>query len=166
MRQFLEIKKQNPNTLLLYRMGDFYETFFEDAHTLSKELEITLTSRDAGQIGRIPLAGIPAKALDGYLKKLIDKGIKVAVCEQLEDPKTVKSGEIVKRGIVRTVTPGTIIENNFLEQSANNYICSIFEEKGTFGFAYSDVSTGEFKVTQAPLNMIRSEEHTCELQSL
>ena len=113
MRQFLEIKKQNPNTLLLYRMGDFYETFFEDAHTLSKELEITLTSRDAGQIGRIPLAGIPAKALDGYLKKLIDKGIKVAVCEQLEDPKTVKSGEIVKRGIVRTVTPGTIIENNF-----------------------------------------------------
>lgn len=157
MRQFLEIKKQNPNTLLLYRMGDFYETFFEDAHTLSKELEITLTSRDAGQIGRIPLAGIPAKALDGYLKKLIDKGIKVAVCEQLEDPKTVKSGEIVKRGIVRTVTPGTIIENNFLEQSANNYICSIFEEKGTFGFAYSDVSTGEFKVTQAPLNMILSE---------
>jgi len=157
IRQFLEIKHSNPDSLLLYRMGDFYETFFEDAHTLSKELEITLTSREAGDIGRIPLAGIPAKAIDSYMKKLIEKGIKVSVCEQLEDPKTVKSGEVVKRGIVRIITPGTIIENDYLEKSSNNYICSIFEEKEMFGFAYSDISTGEFKVTQAPLNMILAE---------
>jgi len=156
MKQYLEIKHKSPDTLLLYRMGDFYETFFEDAHTLSKELELTLTGRDSGaKLGRIPLAGIPAKAVDNYLRKLIDKGIKVAICEQLEDPKQAKG--IVKRGLVRVVTPGTIIENDFLEQNSNNYICSIFEEKGIYGFAYSDVSTGEFKVTQAPLKLLLSE---------
>lgn len=156
MKQYLEIKQQNPDTLLLYRMGDFYETFFEDAHILSKELELTLTGRDSGaKLGRIPLAGIPFKAVDNYLRKLIEKGIKVAICEQLEDPKQAKG--IVKRGLVRVVTPGTIIENDFLEQNSNNYICAMFEEKGIFGFAYSDVSTGEFKVTQAPVNLIISE---------
>lgn len=156
MKQYLEIKQQNPGTLLLYRMGDFYETFFEDAHTLSRELEVTLTGRDSGaKLGRVPLAGIPVKAVDNYLRKLVEKGIKVAICEQLEDPKQAKG--IVKRGLVRVVTPGTIIENDFLEQNSNNYICSIFEEKGVYGFAYSDVSTGEFKVTQAPLNLILSE---------
>ena len=156
MKQYLEIKQQNPDTLLLYRMGDFYETFFEDAHILSRELELTLTGRDSGaKLGRIPLAGIPVKAVDNYLRKLVEKGIKVAICEQLEDPKQAKG--IVKRGLVRVVTPGTIIENDFLEQNSNNYICSMFEEKGMYGFAYSDVSTGEFKVTQAPLNLILSE---------
>ena len=156
MRQYLEIKHQNPNTLLLYRMGDFYETFFEDAEILSRELEITLTARDAGAaLGKVPLAGIPVKAIDNYLGKLIGKGIKVAICEQLEDPKQAKG--IVKRGLVRVVTPGTIIENDFLEKSSNNYICAMFEEKGIYGFAYSDISTGEFKVTQAPFNLIISE---------
>ncbi len=156
MKQYLEIKQQNPDTLLLYRMGDFYETFFEDAHILSRELELTLTGRDSGaKLGRVPLAGIPVKAVDNYLRKLVEKGIKVAICEQLEDPKQAKG--IVKRGLVRVVTPGTIIENDFLEQNSNNYICSMFEEKGIYGFAYSDVSTGEFKVTQAPLNLILSE---------
>ncbi len=156
MKQYLEIKQQNPDTLLLYRMGDFYETFFEDAHILSRELELTLTGRDSGaKLGRVPLAGIPVKAVDNYLRKLVEKGIKVAICEQLEDPKQAKG--IVKRGLVRVVTPGTIIENDFLEQNSNNYICSMFEEKGMYGFAYSDVSTGEFKVTQAPLNLILSE---------
>ena len=157
MQQYLKIKKENADSLLLYRMGDFYETFFEDAYTLSKELELTLTGRDAGELGRVALAGIPVKAADGYIKKLIEKGIKVAVCEQLEDPKALKYGEIVKRGVTRTITAGTIIENDFLENSSNNYICSLFEEKEMFGLAYSDVSTGEFKVTQAPLNMILSE---------
>ena len=119
MKQYLEIKQQTPDTLLLYRMGDFYETFFEDAVTLSKELELTLTGRDAGaKIGKVALAGIPAKAVDNYLRKLIDKGIKVAICEQLEDPKQAKG--IVKRGLVRVVTPGTIIENDYLEKSSNN----------------------------------------------
>ena len=156
MKQYLEIKRANPDTLMFYRMGDFYETFFEDAVTLSKELELTLTGRDCGaKIGRIPLAGIPVKALDNYLKKLIDKGIKVGICEQLQDPKLCKG--IVERGLVRVVTAGTLIESDFLEQNSNNYICALFEEKGTYGFAYSDVSTGEFKVTQGTLNLIFSE---------
>ena len=156
MKQYLEIKQQNPDTLLLYRMGDFYETFFEDAHILAKELELTLTGRDSGaKLGRVPLAGIPVKAVDNYLRKLIEKGIKVAICEQLEDPKQAKG--IVKRGLVRVVTPGTIIENDYLEKNSNNYICAMFEEKGTYGFAYSDISTGEFKVTQGELDLIKSE---------
>lgn len=156
MKQYLEIKQEHPETLILYRMGDFYETFFEDAHTLSRELEVTLTGRDGGgKLGRIPLAGIPVKAVDNYLRKLIEKGIKVAICEQLEDPKFAKG--IVKRGLVRVVTPGTIIENDYLEQNSNNYICAMFEEKDVFGFAYSDVSTGEFKVTQGALPLILSE---------
>ena len=160
MQQYLKIKQEHSDAILLYRLGDFYETFFEDAHTMAKELELTLTGRDAGSIlGRVPLAGIPAKAIDNYARRLIDKGYKVAICEQLEDPKLVKlkAGEVVKRGIVRVITPGTIIENNYLEQTTNNYICSVFEEKGVYGFAYSDISTGEFKVTQAPLNMILTE---------
>ena len=155
MQQYLKVKREHPNTILLYRLGDFYETFFEDAHLMSKELELTLTGRDAGSIGRIPLAGIPFKAVDTYMKRLIEKGYKVAVCEQLQDPKEAKG--IVERGVVRVVTPGTILENDYLEQTSNNYICSIFEEKNTFGFAYSDISTGEFKVTQGTLNTIIAE---------
>lgn len=155
MQQYLKVKNEHQDAILLYRLGDFYETFFEDAHTMARELELTLTGRDAGSLGRIPLAGIPFKAADTYMKRLIEKGFKVAVCEQLQDPKEAKG--IVERGVVRVVTPGTIIENDYLEQTTNNYICSIFEEKDTFGFAYSDVSTGEFKVTQAPLNMILAE---------
>ena len=101
MRQYLDIKKENPNMLLLYRLGDFYETFFEDAMLLSKELELTLTSRDAGGLGRIPLAGIPVKAVDSYLEKLVQRNIKVAICDQLEDPKFakgIKPGKRVKQG--------------------------------------------------------------------
>ena len=160
MQQYLKVKRDLGDAILLYRLGDFYETFFEDAEVMSKELELTLTGRDAGsKLGRVRLAGIPAKAVDGYARKLIDKGYKVAICEQLEDPKLVKlkQGEVVKRGVVRVLTPGTLIENNYLEKTTNNYICSLFEEKGIWGFAYSDVSTGEFKVTQASLNMIMSE---------
>ena len=158
MQQYLEIKKKNQDKILLYRMGDFYETFFEDAVKMSKELEITLTSRDCGQvIGRIPLAGIPAKAVDTYLEKLVKKGIKVAICEQLEDPKLTKS--VIKRGITRIITAGTLTESNLLEQNKNNYICSIFkdEKSSLYGFAYTDISTGEFKVTQAPYELIISE---------
>ena len=155
MQQYLKVKREHPDTVLLYRLGDFYETFFEDAHIMSKELELTLTGRDAGKLGRIPLAGIPFKAADNYIKKLIEKGFKVAVCEQLQDPKEAKG--IVDRGVVRIITPGTLIENDYLEKTSNNYICAIFQEKENFGFAYSDVSTGEFKVTQAPLNLIVSE---------
>ena len=146
MQRFLEIKKENPDCLLLYRMGDFYETFFEDAVTMSRELEITLTGRDCGNLGRIPLAGIPVKAIDGYLEKLVNKDIKIAICEQLEDPKFAKG--IVKRGVVRVVTAGTLFESNLLNQNSNNYMCAINKQKDIWGFAYTDISTGEFKATQ------------------
>ena len=146
MQRFLEIKRENPDCLLLYRMGDFYETFFEDALTMSRELEITLTGRECGNLGRIPLAGIPVKAMDGYLEKLVNKDIKIAICEQLEDPKLAKG--IVKRGVVRIVTAGTLFESNLLNQNSNNYMCAINKQKDKWGFAYTDISTGEFKATQ------------------
>lgn len=158
MQQYLQTKKEYQDSILLYRMGDFYETFFEDAVRMSKELEITLTARDCGNIlGKIPLAGIPAKALDGYLEKLVQKNIKVAVCEQLEDPRFAKG--IVKRGVTRVITAGTITESNLLDKNKNNYICALFkdEKSDNYGFAYTDISTGEFKVSQAPYNLILSE---------
>ena len=158
MQQYLELKQEHQDKILLYRMGDFYETFFEDAVRMSKELEITLTARDCGSvIGKIPLAGIPAKAVEVYLEKLVKKGIKVAICEQLEDPKFAKG--IVKRGITRIVTAGTITESNLLDKNKNNYICAMFldEKSDLYGFAYTDISTGEFKVTQASYNLIVSE---------
>ncbi len=158
MRQFLSIKKENPQILLWYRLGDFYETFFEDAEIMSKELELTLTGRDAGpKLGRIPLAGIPAKAADAYLEKLVQKNYKVAICDQLEDPKFAKG--LVERGVTRVITAGTLTESNLLNQNSNNYICAIYkdEKSETYGFSYTDISTGEFKTTQAPLNMIMAE---------
>ena len=155
MQRFLEIKRENPECLLLYRMGDFYETFFEDAETMSRELEITLTGRDCGKLGRIPLAGIPVKALDGYLEKLVNKDIKIAICEQLEDPKFAKG--IVKRGVVRIITAGTLFENNLLNQNKNNYICAINKERDKWGFAYTDISTGEFKATQLDYETLLTE---------
>ena len=158
MQQYLELKQEHQDKILLYRMGDFYETFFEDAVRMSKELEITLTARDCGSvIGKIPLAGIPAKAVEVYLEKLVKKGIKVAICEQLEDPKLAKG--IVKRGITRIVTAGTITESNLLDKNQNNYICAMFldEKSDLYGFAYTDISTGEFRVTQASYNLIISE---------
>lgn len=155
MAKFLETKRENPDCLLLYRMGDFYETFFEDAVTMSRELEITLTGRECGKLGRIPLAGIPVKALDGYLEKLVNKDIKVAICEQLEDPKLAKG--VVKRGVVRIITAGTLYESNLLNQNCNNYICAVFREKDKWGFAYTDTSTGEFKATELDYETLLTE---------
>ena len=158
MQQYMQIKRQNPGAVLLYRLGDFYETFFEDAVLMSKELELTLTGRDAGPVyGRVPLAGIPVKSINGYLEKLVQKNIKVAMCDQLEDPKFAKG--LVKRGVTRVITSGTLTESDFLKQNKNNYIAAMFkdEKSDIYGFAYSDISTGEFKVTQAPLNLLISE---------
>ncbi len=158
MQQYLKIKQENPGVLLWYRLGDFYETFYEDAVTMSKELELTLTGRDSGaKMGRIPLAGIPAKAADAYLEKLVQKNYKVAICDQLEDPKFAKG--LVKRGITRVITPGTLIESNLLNQNSNNYICAIYKDSKTdlYGFAYTDISTGEFRVTQITLDLLLSE---------
>ncbi|MBQ4115542.1 DNA mismatch repair protein MutS [bacterium] len=144
MKQYLTIKRENPEAILLYRLGDFYETFFEDAELLSRELQLTLTGRDAGKVyGRIPLAGIPVKSLDNYIEKLVAKDYKIAICEQLEDPKQAKG--LVKRGVVRIITAGTLVESKYLNQVSNNYICAIFKENDNWGFAYTDISTGEFK---------------------
>ena len=156
MQKYLEIKKEHPDCLLLYRMGDFYETFFEDAVTMSRELELTLTGRDCGaKLGRIPLAGIPIKAIDGYLEKLVAKDIKVAICEQLEDPKQAKG--IVKRGVVRIITAGTLLESNFLNQNSNNYMCAIFKNGEKWGFSYTDISTGEFKAAELTYDTLITE---------
>ena len=160
MKQYLNLKRQNLDAILLYRLGDFYETFFEDAQVMSKELEISLTGRDAGSFyGRIPLAGIPVKAIDGYMEKLITKGYKIAICEQLEDPKNVKYGELVKRDVVRLITAGTITESQYLNKNSNNYICSILKDsiKDLYGFSYMDISTGEFKVTEISYENVLSE---------
>ena len=158
MQQYMQMKRQNPGAVLLYRLGDFYETFFEDAVLMSKELELTLTGRDAGPVyGRVPLAGIPYKAVNNYLEKLVQKNIRVALCDQLEDPKYAKG--LVKRGVTRVITSGTLTESDFLNQNKNNYIAAMFKEDKSdlYGFAYADISTGEFKVTQAPLELLMSE---------
>ena len=156
MKQYLKIKRENPGAILLYRLGDFYETFFEDAELLSRELQLTLTGRDAGKkLGRVPLAGIPVKAVDNYLEKLVAKDYKIAICEQLEDPKLAKG--LVDRGVVRVITAGTLVESKFLNQTSNNYICALFEEKGNYGFAYTDISTGEFKAATLGYDAILTE---------
>ena len=157
LKQYLEIKKNNLDVLLLYRMGDFYETFFEDAMIFSRDLEITLTSRDAGSLGRIPMAGIPAKAVDNYLPKLLEKGHKIAICEQMEDPASAKG--LVKRDIVKTITAGTLTESSLLKSNVNNYLAAVIKDKKSslYGLAYTDISTGEFKVTQTDFEQLLSE---------
>lgn len=157
MGEYLKIKHQNPDKILLYRLGDFYETFFEDAVIMSKVLEITLTGREQGNFGRIPLAGIPAKAVNNYIEKLVQKNYKVVICDQLEDPKFAKG--LVKRGVTRIITSGTLTESDMLNQNSNNYICALYKDdkKDLWGFSYADISTGEFKVTQAPFELILAE---------
>ncbi len=154
-KQFLDIKKKYQGVVLLYRMGDFYEGFFEDAILFQKELGLTLTHKEGGDLGKVPMAGIPVKSLNTYIPKLLGKNFKVAVCEQLENPKEVKG--LVKRDIVKTITAGTITEINLLEPTGNNYLASVIEENNLFGLAYTDISTGEFKVTKGSLNDILSE---------
>ncbi len=142
MQRYLETKEQYKDCILFYRLGDFYEMFFDDAITAARELEITLTGKDCGQDERAPMAGIPHHAAEMYISKLISKGYKVAICEQLEDPKKAKG--IVKRGVIRVITPGTIVESNMLEERKNNYIMSIFKSGIYFGISVCDISTGEF----------------------
>ena len=145
-RQYLKIKHSYPDAIVLFRLGDFYETFDDDAQLASAELEITLTSRSMGKNLKVPMAGVPAHSLDSYLARLIKKGHKVAICEQLTDPS--KSRGIVERDVVRVVTPGTVVETGLLEHNANNYLAAVIEENGWAGFAYVDVTTGEFRAAQ------------------
>ena len=142
MRHYLETKEKYSDCILFYRLGDFYEMFFEDAKIAARELEITLTGKDCGQEERAPMAGVPFHAAEGYISKLIEKGYKVAICEQLEDPKTAKG--IVKRDVIRVVTPGTVIEKNMLDEKKNNYIMSIYKKGIYFGIAICDITTGDF----------------------
>ena len=154
-KQFLDIKRNHKDVVLLYRMGDFYEGFFEDAITFSKVLGLTLTHKNGGEIGSVPMAGIPVKSLNMYIPKLLNENIKVAICEQLEDPKDAKG--LVKRDIVKTITAGTITELNLLEPTGNNFLAALINVNGTYGLAYTDISTGEFRVTKGSLDEITSE---------
>lgn len=147
MQQYMDIKKQHKDKIIFFRLGDFYEMFFEDALTASKELEITLTGRDCGMEERAPMCGIPYHAAENYISKLIAKNYKVAICEQVEDPAVAKG--IVRREVVRIVTPGTVIESNMLDEKSNNYLMSIYYGEKTISIAYVDLSTGEFFCTEA-----------------
>ena len=146
MQQYLAIKEQHPDELLFYRLGDFYEMFFDDALTASRELELTLTGRDCGLPERAPMCGVPYHAVDTYITRLIEKGYRVAICEQMEDPALAKG--LVKREITRIVTPGTVTDQSALSERQNNFLASVCIEGKRAGLAYTDVTTGEFYVRQ------------------
>ncbi len=151
MEQYMEIKKNYKYCLLFYRLGDFYELFYDDALIASRELELTLTGKNCGQEERAPMCGVPYHAADGYIAKLVEKGYKVAICEQTEDPK--KAAGIVKREVIRIVTPGTVLDTNVLDEGRNNYIMCIYMAPEGCGIASCDVSTGEFQVTSVGKNL-------------
>ena len=154
MQQYFTIKREYPDCILLFRLGDFYEMFYDDAVTASQALELVLTGKDCGGGERAPMCGVPYHAVESYISKLITKGYRVAVCEQLEDP--AQSKGIVKRDVVRVVTPGTVTEGAFLAADKNNYICSLYYENGRYGAAYADISTGALYATDLPTEDIKS----------
>ena len=145
MKQYLDIKKQYPDTILFFRLGDFYEMFFDDAKLVSKELELTLTGRSCGLEERAPMCGVPFHSADTYIARLVQKGYKVAICEQMEDPALAK--DLVTRDVIRIVTKGSVIENSMLDEAKNNYLCTIWFEKNAAGICFVDVSTGILNLT-------------------
>ena len=155
MEQYFQVKDQYKDYLLFYRLGDFYEMFFDDAITASRELELTLTGRDCGEAERAPMCGVPFHAADVYIGKLIEKGYKVAICEQMEDPSLAKG--LVKREVTRVVTPGTVIENTLLPEQKNNYICAIYLTEMEYGLCFADISTAQ--VCATVLDGDQMEEH-------
>ncbi len=146
MRQYLEIKEQNPDSLLFFRLGDFYEMFFEDAKTASQELDLVLTGRDCGLEERAPMCGVPYHSCEAYIARLISKGYRVAICEQTEDPAKAKG--LVRREVVNIVTPGTVIEDSMLDEARNNYLASLFYNEGKCGLCFVDASTGLLHLTE------------------
>ena len=146
MQQYFEIKEANKDCILFYRLGDFYEMFYDDALTASRELELTLTGRDCGQEERAPMCGVPFHSCEGYIAKLVSRGYKVAICEQTEDPKAAKG--LVKRNVIRVITPGTVMEQSMLEEGKNNYICCLYSSDKTIGVCFCDISTGELNATE------------------
>src|SRR4030043_108508 len=151
--QYLKIKQRYPGAVVFFRLGDFYETFDDDAKTTSRELEITLTSREMGKGQRVPMAGIPYHALDNYLAKLIGKGYKVAICEQMTPP----GKGLVERDVIRVVTPGTVVEPGLLADKSNNYLASLVSNGDEAGISYVDITTGEFATAQLPLSQVSDE---------
>jgi len=152
-RQYLKIKQRYPETIVFFRLGDFYETFDDDAKITAREMEITLTSREMGKGQRVPMAGIPFHALDNYLAKLINKGYKVAICEQMTPP----GKGLVEREVIRVVTPGTVVEPGLLSDKSNNYLVSLVIQGEEAGISYVDITTGEFATTQLPASQISDE---------
>ncbi len=146
MQHYLQTKEEYPDCILFYRLGDFYEMFFEDAKLVSRELELTLTGKQCGLPERAPMCGVPYHAVDSYLTRLVANGHKVAICEQIEDPKTARG--MVKRAVIRVVTPGTNLDMESLEEGRNNYIFCIHYDGGSAGIAAADISTGEFLTTE------------------
>ena len=154
-RQYLQVKRKYSEAIVFFRLGDFYETFDDDARITAHELEITLTSREMGKGCRVPMAGIPHHALDGYLARLINGGHKIAICEQLTPAN--QAGGLVERDVVRVVTPGTVVEPGLLTGSANNYLASLALEGDRAGLAYVDITTSEFATTQLSLGDVLPE---------
>ena len=150
MQQYTSLKRKYQDSLLFFRMGDFYEMFGDDAKTASRELEIALTSRNKGGGEKTPMAGVPAHSADTYIAQLVKKGYRVAICEQLEDPS--ESSGLVHRDVIRVVTPGTVLDNVTLEDDSNNYLAAVVSHQDRIGFAYVDISTGEFAVTELDKN--------------
>lgn len=148
MQQYIGIKEEYKDCILFFRLGDFYEMFFEDAKTVARELELTLTGKNCGMEERAPMCGVPFHSSDTYISRLIEKGYKVAICEQVEDPSKTKG--LVKREVIRVVTPGTVISQNMLKETENNYIASVYSDEEMIGIAYCDVSTGEIYAADIP----------------
>ncbi len=151
MQQYFEIKENYKDAILLFRLGDFYEMFFDDAKIVSKELELVLTGRDCGLEERAPMCGVPFHSADGYIARLVAKGYKVAICEQMEDPALAKG--IVKRDVIRLITPGTVIESSMLDESKNNYLASVCSNESKVGLCFIDISTGEVNLTEFSENV-------------
>ena len=158
MRQYLATKDEYPDAILMYRVGDFYEMFFEDAKTASGALDLVLTGKDCGLEERAPMCGVPFHAADNYISRLVSKGFKVAICEQVEDPKEAKG--LVKREVIRVVTPGTITDEAVLESRPTNYMCAINKIDDITALSVADVSTGEVLVTE-----FQNDEYNSELIS-
>src|SRR5579864_9339142 len=164
MRQYNAVKEQVSGALLLFRLGDFYELFFEDAVTAARELEIRLTSRNKEKGMAIPMCGVPYHAAEGYIARLIQKGYRVAICDQMEAPSAGK--KLVKREITRVVTPGTATESSLLRSHENNYLAAVFRNGTRAGLAHVDISTGEFRVTELEATEVNSDRKSLNVREV
>ena len=159
MEQYFQIKEQYKDYLLFYRLGDFYEMFFDDAIVASRELELTLTGRDCGEAERAPMCGVPFHSSEGYIGRLIEKGYKVAICEQTEDPTQAQG--LVRREVIRVITPGTLIETNLLSEQKNNYLCALYMGEFEYGVCFADISTAQVFATSFDGNNMDARLRKC-----